>query len=134
LSVLKRIPNSTEARDVLFHLHSQTNPTLHAEIGLEKIAVASSIVGQVRGEGLMFGVELVANPATKAAFDPALKVGSAFDAQALENGLIIRAMGDTIGVCPPLIIKPHEVDEMLHLFAQTLKTVEARLSPSGLSH
>jgi len=33
LSVLKRIPNSTEARDVLFHLHSQTNPTLHAEIG-----------------------------------------------------------------------------------------------------
>jgi len=88
----------------------------------------------VRGEGLMFGVELVANPATKAAFDPALKVGSAFDAQALENGLIIRAMGDTIGLCPPLIIKPHEVDEMLHLFAQTLKTVEAKLSPSGLSH
>jgi 4-aminobutyrate--pyruvate transaminase len=102
--------------------------------GLEKIAAASSIVGQVRGEGLMFGVELVADPAIKAAFDPALKVGSAFDAQALENGLIIRAMGDTIGLCPPLIIKSHEVDEMLHLFAQTLKTVEAKLSPSGLSH
>jgi 4-aminobutyrate--pyruvate transaminase len=36
-------------------------------------------------------------------------------------------MGDTIGLCPPLIIKPHEVDEMLGLFAQTLKTVEAKL-------
>ncbi|KJC38942.1 aminotransferase [Bradyrhizobium sp. LTSP857] len=102
--------------------------------GLEKIAADSSIVGQVRGEGLMFGVELVADPATKAAFDPALKVGSAFDARALENGLIIRAMGDTIGLCPPLIIKPHEVDEMLGLFAQTLKTVEAKLPPSGLNH
>jgi len=31
--VLERRPNSTEARDVLFHLHSQTNPTPHAEIG-----------------------------------------------------------------------------------------------------
>jgi 4-aminobutyrate--pyruvate transaminase len=102
--------------------------------GLDKIAADSSIVGQVRGEGLMFGVELVSNPATKAAFDPSLKVGSAFDARALENGLIIRAMGDTIGLCPPLIIKPHEVDEMLDLFAQTLKTVEAKLSPLGLNH
>jgi 4-aminobutyrate--pyruvate transaminase len=90
-------------------------------------------VGEVRGEGLMFGVELVADPATKAAFDPARKVGSAFDAQALENGLIIRAMGDTIGVCPPVIIKPDEVDEMLDLFARTLKTVEAKLSAAGLS-
>ena len=33
MSVLNRNPNSTEARDVLFHLHSQTNPKRHAEIG-----------------------------------------------------------------------------------------------------
>ena len=102
--------------------------------GLEKIAATSSIVGQVRGEGLMYGVELVANPATKTAFDPALKVGSAFDARALENGLIIRAMGDTIGLCPPLIITPDEIDELLDLFAQTLKNVEAKISPASLSH
>jgi hypothetical protein len=41
---------------------------------------------------------------------------------------------DTARRCPPLIIKPDEVDEMLHLFAQGLKTVEAKPSPSGLSH
>jgi 4-aminobutyrate--pyruvate transaminase len=102
--------------------------------GLDKIAAASSIVGQVRGEGLMFGVELVENPATRAAFDPAQKVGGAFDAQALENGLIIRAMGDTIGLCPPLIINPGEIDEMLDLFARTLTTVEAKLPRTSLSH
>ena len=56
----------------------------------------------------MIGVELVADPATRQAFDPALKVGAMFDALALENGLIIRAMGDTIGFCPPLIIDEAE--------------------------
>jgi 4-aminobutyrate--pyruvate transaminase len=66
--------------------------------GRPSLRVSRICAGQVRGEDLMFGVELVANPATKAAFDPALKVGSAFDGQALENDLIIRAMGDTIGL------------------------------------
>ena len=69
--------------------------------GLEAIAATSGIVGQVRGEGLMIGVELVADPASRTAFDPALKVGARFDEQALQNGFIIRAMGDTIGLCHP---------------------------------
>jgi 4-aminobutyrate--pyruvate transaminase len=85
-------------------------------------------VGQVRGEGLMIGVELVADPAARQAFDPALKVGAMFDARAIENGLIIRAMGDTIGFCPPLIIDEAGVDEALDLFARTLSSVEARLA------
>jgi 4-aminobutyrate--pyruvate transaminase len=102
--------------------------------GLAGIAAASSIVGEVRGEGLMFGVELVEDPATRTAFDPALKIGGAFDATALQNGLIIRAMGDTIGLCPPLIINLKEIDEMLDLFARTLKTVEAGLPRSGSRH
>jgi 4-aminobutyrate---pyruvate transaminase len=95
--------------------------------GLETIAARSGIVGQVRGEGLMIGVELVANPATRTAFDPALKVGARFDAQALANGLIIRAMGDTIGFCPPLIIDESGIEEALDLFARTLLTVEEEL-------
>ncbi|WNJ91538.1 aspartate aminotransferase family protein [Bosea sp. 685] len=95
--------------------------------GLEAIAARSDIVGQVRGEGLMIGVELVADPLTRAAFEPALKVGAMFDAQALQNGLIIRAMGDTIGFCPPLIINAAEIDETLDLFARTLRTVEAQV-------
>ncbi len=97
--------------------------------GLQAIAAESGIVGQVRGEGLMVAVELVAEPATRTAFDPAMTVGAAFDAQAIANGLIIRAMGDTIGFCPPLIIDEAGVDEALDLFARTLRGVEA-----GLGH
>lgn len=93
--------------------------------GLEGVAAQSGIVGQVRGAGLMLGVELVADPASRTAFDPALKVGARFDAEALRNGLIIRAMGDTIGFCPPLIIDDAGVDEAIDLFARTLRTIEA---------
>jgi len=96
--------------------------------GLEQIARDSRIVGQVRGEGLMIGVELVADLATRQAFDPALKVGAMFDALAIENGLIIRAMGDTIGFCPPLVIDEAGIDEALDLFGRTLFSAEAKLA------
>jgi len=110
--------------DVVAHVR-EMGPRLKA--GLEAIAARSGIVGQVRGEGLMIGVELVADPSSRTAFDPALKVGALFDAQALRNGLIIRAMGDTIGFCPPLIISAPEIDEILDLFARTLRAVEAKV-------
>jgi acetylornithine/succinyldiaminopimelate/putrescine aminotransferase len=43
-------------------------------------------------------------------------------AAALE--VIIHAMGDTIGFCPPLIITASEIDEILDLFARTLSSLE----------
>jgi 4-aminobutyrate--pyruvate transaminase len=95
--------------------------------GLQEIAARSGIVGQIRGEGLIIGVELAADPASRTAFDPALKVGALFDEKALENGLVIRAMGDVIGLCPPLIITSAQVEELLGLFAKTLRSVEAAL-------
>ena len=52
---------------------------------------------------------------TKKAFAPERKVGAHLAKRAEENGLIIRAMGDNIGFCPPLVIEPAQIDEM---FAQ----------------
>ncbi|WP_236841820.1 aminotransferase [Bosea sp. PAMC 26642] len=110
--------------DVVTHVRTMGE---RLRAGLGRIAATSGIVGQVRGVGLMIGVELVADPDTRHAFDPALKIGAMFDAQALENGLVIRAMGDTIGFCPPLIIAEAEIDETIDLFAKTLRQVEDRL-------
>jgi 4-aminobutyrate--pyruvate transaminase len=98
--------------------------------GLRAVSVASQIVGQIRGKGLMIGVELVADPATRTPFAPAQRVGSMFDELALANGLIIRPMGDIIGFSPPLIVGEHEVDEMVALFGKTLAEVECRLAAS----
>jgi 4-aminobutyrate--pyruvate transaminase len=95
--------------------------------GLETIAAASRIAGEVRGAGLMFGVELVAEPGSRTPFDPALKVGARFDGEALQNGLVIRPIGDIIAICPSLIIDEAGVDEILDLFGRTLRSVEAGL-------
>ena len=98
--------------------------------GLAAIAADSAIIGDVRGAGLMLGVELMADPSTRKVFDPALKVGAQFDTLALEEGLIIRNMGDTIGFCPPLVIEEAEVDETLTLFATVLRKLEHGLQGS----
>ena len=81
------------------------------------------LVGEVRGVGLIAGVELVADKATKAKFDPVGRVGAQVFAKAHEHGLIIRAIGDVIGFCPPLIINEDQVRDMVVRFRNTLDDV-----------
>jgi 4-aminobutyrate--pyruvate transaminase len=71
------------------------------------------LVGEVRGIGLIAGIEIVQDKATKASFDPKAGIGAYLAQRAQEHGLIIRAMGDNIGVCPPLIINEGEIDELV---------------------
>ena len=79
------------------------------------------LVGEVRGVGLIGGVELVQDKATKAAFDAKLGVGLNFQDRAQEEGLLIRAIGDTIALCPPLVIVEAEIDELLGCFERALE-------------
>jgi len=87
------------------------------------------LVGEVRGIGLVAGVELVSDKATKKSFEPSDGVGPYFAQQALEHGLIVRAIpGDTITLCPPLIITPDEIDDLLARFGKTLDDTAAWVS------
>ena len=61
------------------------------------------MVGEVRGEGFISAVELVGDKASRAPFEPVGAVGRELAAHAHAEGLIIRAIGDTIAFCPPLI-------------------------------
>ena len=78
------------------------------------------LVGEVRGVGLIAAVELVADKASKAKFDPPGKVGLHVFEKAHEHGLIIRSIQDSIAFCPPLIITEAQVDEVVARFARTL--------------
>jgi len=79
------------------------------------------LVGEARGLGLIGGVELVADKATRKNFDPAEKVGPWVQARAAEHGIIVRALrNDTIAFCPPLIIEEAQVDALFDAFARTL--------------
>ncbi|CAN7673207.1 aminotransferase [Variovorax paradoxus] len=81
-------------------------------------------VGEVRGVGLIGAIELYADPARRTPFDPAQKAGARLAELALAQGLIVRAMGDSIAFCPPLIITAEQVDDMFARFARAMAIFE----------
>jgi 4-aminobutyrate--pyruvate transaminase len=85
------------------------------------------IIGDVRGEGLMLGIEIVADRATRTPFDPSLEAGPTFDRIAYENGLIGRCMGDTLGFSPPLIVTESDIDQIAERCEASLKQLQAAL-------
>jgi 4-aminobutyrate---pyruvate transaminase len=79
------------------------------------------LVGEARGVGLIGGLEFVADKTTKAAFDPPGSTGAKLAELCHEEGLIIRAIGDVIAFCPPLIITPPQIEDMFDRFGRALK-------------
>jgi 4-aminobutyrate--pyruvate transaminase len=94
----------------------------------EAMAEKSPIVGEVRGAGLMLGIEIVADKKTRKPFAPALQAGPTFDSIAYENGLVARCMGDVLGFSPPLIVTESDVDEIAHLCEVSLSALEKHLA------
>jgi 4-aminobutyrate--pyruvate transaminase len=105
-----------EEEDIVGHVRA-VSPCL--QDGLGELG-AHPLVGEVRGIGLIAGIELVRDKATGAPFDAALGVGPFCNARAEEHGLIVRAIGDTISFCPPLIITDDEIHEMVLRFRRAL--------------
>ena len=58
-------------------------------------------VGDVRQKGLMVGVELVADQASRTSFDPKRRTGAAICDQGRRHGVIIRPLGDVLVLMPP---------------------------------
>lgn len=85
---------------------------------------ARKYVGEVRGVGLIGAIELVADPAARTPFDPAQKAGAQLAELALAQGLIVRAMGDSIAFCPPLIITAAQIDDMFARFGRAMVVFE----------
>lgn len=85
------------------------------------------LVGEVRGVGLIAAVELVADKASKARFDPVGKAGAYLFDRGHEHGVIVRAIGDQIAFCPPMIITEDEVVEMVARFGRALDDTTAWL-------
>ncbi len=108
-------------RDLVGHVQ-RVGPRLQA--GLRRFA-DHPLVGDVRGVGLIAGVELVRDKGTRAQFDPPGSVGPRFVANAQSQGLIVRNLQDTIALCPPLIITDAEIDEVLRRFEHALKATVA---------
>ncbi len=90
------------------------------------------LVGEVRGVGLLAGVELVADKETKRAFNPRKGVAARVVKFCEDEGLILRAVGDTIAICPPLIIDSGEIGALFDRLESALNKGEAWVSREQL--
>lgn len=82
------------------------------------------LVGEVRGQGLIAAVELVADRASKTPFEVTGKLGRYLAGRAQEHGMITRNMGDAIAFCPPLISSEAEIRLILERFARSLEDTQ----------
>jgi len=84
-------------------------------------------IGDIRGKGLLVGIEFVKDQASKEPFSPGLHVHQWINRIALENGLIVYPcngtadglVGDHILLMPPLIISSSEINELIEKLAST---------------
>jgi 4-aminobutyrate--pyruvate transaminase len=88
------------------------------------------LVGEARGVGLIGAVELVRDKASKEPFEAARGVGAFVATRAQENGLILRALGDSVALCPPLIVTEPEIDAIFDRLEKSLD--EAAVMTAGL--
>ncbi|WP_174875653.1 aspartate aminotransferase family protein [Vogesella oryzae] len=78
------------------------------------------LVGEIRGEGLIAAIELVADKAAKQPFSPPGKAGSYFNSRCQAHGMIVRNGGDNIILCPPLIVTREHIDFIVDVLARAL--------------
>ncbi|MEQ8226528.1 MAG: aspartate aminotransferase family protein [Rhodospirillales bacterium] len=110
-----------EERDTVGHVR-RVSPVM--QDGLRKLQ-ASPIVGEVRGVGLIGAVELVQDKTTKALWPKDAAIGVKCQEFCYEEGLVLRAVGDSIAFCPPLISTEQDIREILTRFETALKKTES---------
>ena len=117
-----------EERDIVGHVR-RVSPYFQASLS----ALADHpLVGDVSGVGLLAGLEIVRDKNTREAFDPGVTIGDRIQRAALRHGLIVRALGDRLALCPPLIIGEAQVDEIAGAVRNALADVWSELRPEGL--
>ena len=82
-----------------------------------------SCVGDVRGEGLMMAVDLVADKATKTALPGELHAGETVFKKCVDRGVIVRPVGDRIVLSPPIVVTPEQCTEIVDAIADGIKAV-----------
>jgi 4-aminobutyrate--pyruvate transaminase len=117
-----------EERDILSQV-ARVAPAFQS--GMRKFA-DHPLVGEVRGIGLIGGIEIVRDKKTRESFDPKLAVGPYAVARAQAHGLITRSLGDTLALCPPLIINDAQIGDLLARYGKALDDTYAWVREQGL--
>lgn len=107
------------------YMKNATTVGQHAQEALHEIMTQRPSIGDVRGKGLMIGVEFVKDRQTKM---PAEKLRDKVVDLAYERGLLLLGCGKSvIRVAPPLCISKSEIDEGLVIFNESVMLAEKEL-------
>jgi putrescine aminotransferase len=106
-----------EDEGMIAQVRDETGPYLQKRI--EEL-LDHPLVGQVRGIGLMAAVELVQDKESHTNYPKEVGIGGICRDYALANGLVMRAVGDSMILCPPLIISKLEIDELIEIIKKSL--------------
>ena len=90
------------------------------------------LVGNTRGIGLIGAMEFVSERNSNKGFEKKGVAGKIFADHAKDNGLIVRAIGDVIAFCPPLIITESQINDMFDIVEESLKKTMDELAKQGL--
>lgn len=90
------------------------------------------LVGEARSLGLVGAIEIVRNKETRERFDKDLAAGTRCRDFCVDSGLVMRAVGDTMIVSPPLVIDHSQVDELVEKAWKSLDLTSASLAAEGV--
>jgi 4-aminobutyrate--pyruvate transaminase len=88
---------------------------------------AHRLVGDVRGVGLIAGIELMRDGEKRIPFDSGLNVGLRVEEAARGHGLIVRVVGDRLVFAPPLVIEADEIEQIGARLERALNEVAMQL-------
>jgi 4-aminobutyrate--pyruvate transaminase len=112
-----------EEMDLIGHV-KEVEPVFLREMGA---LVDHPMVGNFSGIGLIGGIEIVQDRATKRDWPAEANLTTRLDTHARANGLILRITGNRVAFSPPLIITAEEIRELARRLRRTLDATHAEL-------
>jgi len=107
---------------------------VYLRAGLTRLMERSPLVGDVRGQGLLNAIELVADKETMACYDASVDPADRLRVHATRHGVLLYArrqnggrFGDWSVIAPPLIITEAEIDDLVERLGRALDDAATEL-------
>jgi adenosylmethionine-8-amino-7-oxononanoate aminotransferase len=95
--------------------------------GFQRLAKKHGVIGDIRGKGLLQGIEFVRDLKTKEPFPPQVSFGLRVGRRALAKGLLCRFDPNWLAFGPPLVVTSEQLDEMLDVLDRSIEVTLAEV-------